>query len=217
MNKIIEKLKDKSYVRAFGLLATDEQECIKKVGKSNCIIYDGAISGWTTHHITESVFCTTRTYAIKPDYQPEPEETDSLIGKTVVVFDRYHFAVPLRGRIQDVAEKDGAYKVSFYSKQHGYPAYLQMDHNYFFRQQCQIIEDEPEYVDLEIASIKNRLGVFGDNRYVTIGDYGFVPLHELPSLPNFERFACKNDVRIGIEDVAARISDKKKVYARVRK
>ena len=28
------------------------------------------------------------------------------IGKTVIVFDRYHFAVPLRGTIQDVANKE---------------------------------------------------------------------------------------------------------------
>ena len=73
-----------------------------------------------------------------------PKPKNSLIGKTVVVYDRYHFALPLKGRIQDISEKDGAFKVSFYSKQHGYPNYLKMDHSYFFSEQCHVIDNDPQ-------------------------------------------------------------------------
>jgi len=33
MSELINKLKDKKYVRAFGLMAPEEQECYRKVGK----------------------------------------------------------------------------------------------------------------------------------------------------------------------------------------
>ena len=74
-------------------------------------------------------------------------KNNKLIGKTVIVYDRYHFAVPLRGWIEDVSEKDGAYQVSFYSNQHGYPNYLKWDHTFFLSQQCHIVPDKKIKID----------------------------------------------------------------------
>ena len=71
MNKLIEKLKDKNYVRAFGLMTPDEQECFKKVGKENCPRYNG-----TSWIVTNCYFTNDSTYCIKPDYQPEFEFVD---------------------------------------------------------------------------------------------------------------------------------------------
>ena len=73
MNELIEKLKDKDYVRAFGLMKTEEQECLKKAGKKNCLFYGS--SEWEPKEADET-FCVWQTYAIKPDYQPEPEFVD---------------------------------------------------------------------------------------------------------------------------------------------
>ena len=140
MNELIEKLKNKNYVRAFGLMTPEEQECLISVGKINCMWY--SMHKWQDASDTSGFF-DDFTYAIKPDYQPEPEPQNELIGKTVIVYDRYHFAKPIRGKIEDVAKMDGAYKVSLFGQQHGYPNYLSFDHNYFFSQQCQILEDVP--------------------------------------------------------------------------
>jgi hypothetical protein len=114
--------------------------------------------------------------------EPKPK-IHSDIGKTVMVFDRYHFAVPLKGRIQDVASKDGAYKVSFYNKQHGYPNYLQFNHTYFFAQQCQIVKEEPKGIwigDMEDGDVAvivdhpeinylDRIIQRHDHRFITVG------------------------------------------------
>jgi len=70
MDNIIEKLKDKDYVRAFGLLSPEEQKCLIKVGKANLIVYSHSL-GWC--NTIGGDFLRTETYAIKPDYQPEPE------------------------------------------------------------------------------------------------------------------------------------------------
>ena len=75
MKDLIEKLKDKTYVRAFGLMSPEEQEVLEKVGISNRLVlchsgWDGdlfPIRGKQRIHYT---------YAIKPDYQPEPEFVD---------------------------------------------------------------------------------------------------------------------------------------------
>ena len=75
--EIIEKLKDKTYVRAFGLMEPEEQDCLKKAGKENCRIYscDGV---WILTQVTGD-WNRSYTYAIKPDYQPDPEFVDYLI------------------------------------------------------------------------------------------------------------------------------------------
>jgi len=77
---IIEQLKDKTFVRAFGLMEETlpgSQACYRKVGKNNCLVYtiQGDWKKGTAHFIDIS------TYAIKPDYQPEPEFVDLKIEK----------------------------------------------------------------------------------------------------------------------------------------
>ena len=75
MNKeLIERLKDKKYVRAFGLMKNEERECFRKVGYDNCLRYV-AKDSWTKSS-THDLFSNITTYAIKPDYQPEPEYVD---------------------------------------------------------------------------------------------------------------------------------------------
>ncbi len=73
MKELIEKLKDKNYVRAFGLMSKEEQEVYRKVGRYNCIFFNGDNSTWENYG---QVFFNGTTYAIKPDYQPEPEYVD---------------------------------------------------------------------------------------------------------------------------------------------
>jgi len=75
MNKeLIEKLKIKYYVRAFGLMLPEEQECFKEVGKGNCLWYYS--NSWSGNSMSDNCFSNHMTYAIKPDYQPEPEFVD---------------------------------------------------------------------------------------------------------------------------------------------
>ena len=76
MSELINKLKDKKYVRAFGLMAPEEQECYRKVGPENCLYYSSDGSWGETMG-----FCGGQTFAIKPDYQPEPEYVDKEIGE----------------------------------------------------------------------------------------------------------------------------------------
>ena len=78
MNEMIEKLKDKDYVRAFGLMTPEEQECFEKVGKQNCLVYT---NGGKWEDAAKCPFSSGNTYAIKPDYQPEPEPVDLEITK----------------------------------------------------------------------------------------------------------------------------------------
>ncbi len=73
---IVEKLKDKDYVRAFGLMSKEEREVYKKVGKDNCLAF--GINNWL-NGIGEH-FDWYMTYAIKPDYQAQPEFVDLEIG-----------------------------------------------------------------------------------------------------------------------------------------
>lgn len=74
MNKnLIEKLKYKTYVRAFGLMSPEEQECFEKVGKENCLYY-ACKDAWDQADSLE--LHDESTYVIKSDYQPEPEYVD---------------------------------------------------------------------------------------------------------------------------------------------
>ena len=72
MNELIKRLQDKNYVRAFGLMSPEEQKCFEKVTKHNCLFYSDC-RGWVN---TGGLFMNGSTYAIKPDYQPEPEYVD---------------------------------------------------------------------------------------------------------------------------------------------
>ena len=74
MNDLIEKLKQKDYVRAFGLMSKEEQECYEKVAPENCLYYSHSNS-WKAVW----AFNDHQTFAIKPDYQPEPEYVDLIV------------------------------------------------------------------------------------------------------------------------------------------
>ena len=89
MNDLIEKLKDKNYVRAFGLMTPEEQKLLRKANTSNCLFYNPR-GNWLTIRC-DMDFDQDRTYAIKPDYKPdemkkcpecspEPEYEDLEIG-----------------------------------------------------------------------------------------------------------------------------------------
>ena len=73
MNKeIIKRLKDKKFVRAFGLMEETlpgSQECFREVGKKNCLFY--SLRGWGI--ADNEYFVNITTYAIRPNYQPEPD------------------------------------------------------------------------------------------------------------------------------------------------
>ena len=70
MNDLIKKLKDKNYVRALGLMSPEEQKCFKEVGQDNCEVFCGC-NLWNNSICHR--FLEVSTYAINPDYKPEPE------------------------------------------------------------------------------------------------------------------------------------------------
>lgn len=75
MNKeLVEKLKNKDYVREFGRMSKEERELYKKVGARNCVRYSAVLGtcGWYDAFDFYEQF----SYAIKSDYQPEPEFKD---------------------------------------------------------------------------------------------------------------------------------------------
>ena len=80
MNELIEKLKDKNYVRAFGLMTDEERDVYKKVGSNNCLEYGG--NNWKNAFGGDGrVFDWRFEYVIKPDYRPEPEYEDLEVTK----------------------------------------------------------------------------------------------------------------------------------------
>jgi len=68
MNELIEKLKKNE--KPFGLMEPEEQECLKKVGKKNCLYASDMTKGWLQAPVNVD-FCWGVTYAIKHDYKPE--------------------------------------------------------------------------------------------------------------------------------------------------
>ena len=76
MNELIEQLKDKTYVRAFGLMTPIEQDVYKKVGKENCVYFLGDKGCWDWRETSGDKFSSQIEYAIKPNYKPEPEYVD---------------------------------------------------------------------------------------------------------------------------------------------
>lgn len=76
MKELIKKLKDKSYVKAFGLMSDEERQCLRNVGWKNRIYY--ADKGWVTDCdvIGLSSYRWPLTFAIKPDYQQELKFVD---------------------------------------------------------------------------------------------------------------------------------------------
>jgi hypothetical protein len=138
MNKeLVEKLKNKDYVREFGRMSKEEQELYKKVGARNCVRYSSVlrICGWYDAFDFNEHF----SYAIKSNYQPEPEYED---------------------------------------------------------------------VEIQNWALSGKLG------YLDTKLNKFIPLHEIPSMPNFRGFiSC--GVEIPMEEVAGALDPKTKVIARM--
>lgn len=99
---------------------------------------------------------------------------DNLIGMDVTVYDRYLFAVPVRGYITAISNHDGAYQVSFYTDNPGGPNVVKHDGRYFHPEQCKVEEpkDRPKLglattAEL-IAEIKARIEVSGLLNHKTV-------------------------------------------------
>ena len=75
MKEMIEKLKDKSYVRAFGLMSEEEQKVFEQTGRPNCLFYSND-NKWETLNKSYDEFYNEMTYAIRPDYQPAFEDLE---------------------------------------------------------------------------------------------------------------------------------------------
>jgi len=65
---------------------------------------------------------------------------DILIGKEVIVYDRYLFAVPVKGVIAQISGKDGAFSVVFYDDNPGSANVKKHDGKFFHHQQCRFPE-----------------------------------------------------------------------------
>jgi len=67
------------------------------------------------------------------------------IGQVVIVYDRYLFAVPVRGIIERVSSYDGALKIGFYLLNPGTPNVTKHNGKYFHREQCRGVNGELFY------------------------------------------------------------------------
>ena len=221
-NDLIEKLKDKKTAQAFGLRAPEEQACFRKVSKKNCVMFSD--NCWS--RAIGGGFVSGTTYAIKPDYQPEPklnrhlyEELRSIKiasgtgNNKEPVWDGTVIGKPN----QHTLEKMGL---------------VECVHDYYFltekgKEAYKNYQPESEYLDLEVVrhaegTVEQTwwLGVWADKRAEL--PHAFTHLHCLPSLPNFEGFWHDYDKKMGrryfcnITEAAPKISEGKKVYARFR-
>lgn len=81
-------------------------------------------------------------------------EQENLIGREVTVYDRYLFAVPVKGRIVGIAEKDGAFRVEFYDDNPGGSNVTKHNGKFFHHQQCRL-EDMPQDLDNLLTACKD--------------------------------------------------------------
>jgi len=191
MDNIIEKLKDKDYVRAFGLMKPEEQEVLESVGWQNRLVY--ILNKWRTD--SGKIKGNERedlTYAIKPDYQPEPEDKCPYCGAPRIV--------RTSGKWQYYCQCDDPNKRP--KKPEPEPEYVNLE-----------IE---EFADGENTK---WLGVWNTPEAFFL-PHQFTHLHCLPSL-RFECFWYKfqgGKVEFYTDGkVSKLISEGKKVYARFRK
>jgi len=154
MENLIEKLKKNKI--AFGLLSPEEQECLKEVGLANLIVYSHL--GW--RNTTGGTFFNTNIYAIKPDYQPEPEDKCPYCGAPRIV--------RTSGKWQYYCQCDDPNKR--HKKPEPEPEYVSLE-----------IE---EFADGENTK---WLGVWNPPETFFL-PHQFTHLHCLPSLPNFDGF-----------------------------
>jgi len=78
----------------------------------------------------------------------------SVIGADVIVYDRYLFAVPVRGVIRSVAEKDGAYQVDFYQDNPGGLNVCKHSGGYFHHQQCEVLKSKAAKINDPVSDFK---------------------------------------------------------------
>ena len=76
---------------------------------------------------------------------------NNLIGMEAIVYDRYLFAVPVRGYIASISDHDGAYQISFYTDNSGGPNVVKHDGTYFHPEQCRVTEPK-ERANLGLAT-----------------------------------------------------------------
>ena len=69
--------------------------------------------------------------------------TQDWLHKEVVVFDRYLFAVPVRGRVAEVTADDTAVKVIFNSDNPGGPNVEKHNGKFFLKEQCRVMNMVP--------------------------------------------------------------------------
>lgn len=62
----------------------------------------------------------------------------SPIGRTVTVYDRYLFALPVKGCVTGVSDQDGAYRIQFFTGQPGGNNVTNHSGKYFMKEQCRI-------------------------------------------------------------------------------
>lgn len=63
------------------------------------------------------------------------------IGTEVIVYDRYLFAVPVKGQIIDISEKDGAYAVKFFKNNPGGTNVTKHNGKFFHHEQCRMLDE----------------------------------------------------------------------------
>ena len=66
---------------------------------------------------------------------------ENIIDQEVTVYDRYLFAVPVKGVVTAISITDGAYQVTFYENNPGGPNVTKHNGKYFHHQQCRVREE----------------------------------------------------------------------------
>ena len=222
--ELIEKLKDKSYVRAFGLMTPEEQECLRKVGIRKCVIYS-VQDEWRTIDIDGISYDTTRTYALVSNYQPEPEYNEKKLierlkdNKAHIIF--ADMSRDDQSCIRTAHSKDKVQYLSDIMSWENKALFCELKNTGIYRLEPDY-QPEPEYVDLEIVKAFNWLGVWRiGSKLEDVLPHDFTHLHCLPSLPNFQKFWFKDEAgnicRVITDDVSSARDQGKTVYARVRR
>ena len=198
MNEI-ERLKNKNYVRAFGLLSPEEQDVISDAGKKNCMFYD--TGGWRNCGSAMDRYEHMFTYAIKPDYQPEHQKENRMKDIIKKLKDKTYvrpFGL-MAPEEQECFRKVKRYNCVCFAES---IVWISCSGGIFANVETYAIKPKPDYqpesefVDLEIAEHAQGivqiwwLGVWKDKHEFL--PYDFTHLHYLPSLPKFEGFYLKD-------------------------
>jgi hypothetical protein len=79
----------------------------------------------------------------RPAVEKKEKDMEFKIGSRVIVYDRYLFAVPVRGWVTEISDKDGALRVSFDDDNPGGHNVNKHDGKFFHHQQCRFYEPKP--------------------------------------------------------------------------